>query len=446
MKKVIAFLLILLTANAVYGVSEITLNDVERPNGAVLFIVDGLGSSYFYPEYTPYAIDGNGLLKTDAPNLTFGSRVVDVKVPTPSTGIAHSVIVTGYSGADEELVGYPDATLYDVTRRYGFINMAIMQKGDFSNMRKEQDIIMYSPNNSINNPSVSIQANNPYDGIYELMYDWKMKFPAYLDNKSGYERYSAYNKWGIDAASAVVWEMAAKHPSQRFLLTVNIGAIDSGGHYLGNDDYVRLISDLDRDFYPLYEMASENNIALFFTADHGMSFAVKGAQRGGHGSGKYSSMQESLRIPFAVFSSNVDAGVLQGEYGQEDIAPTVLGVLDLPDTLQYGDGEAINLKNYASVFVNADTGYNVSLWSNGVRVTGGSDSELVFAGLPLNANYRIEAAGSGGKYDEEFVLDSDKLFSFIDDKPGFGKREMIAAGLIMVVNVAGLIVIRRIKD
>lgn len=446
MKKIFAVLLILLTANAVYGVSEIILNDVERPNGAILFIVDGLGSSYFYPEYIPYALDGSRLLKADAPNLTFETRVLDVKVPTPSTGIAHSVIVTGYSGADEELVGYPDATIYDITRRHGFVNLAIMHKGDFYNMRAEQDIIMYAPDNSINNPSVSIQANKPYEGIYEVMYDWKMKMPEYFDNKTGYDRYSAYNKWGIDAAGAVVEEMVTNHPSQKFLLTVNVGTIDSGGHYRGDYDYVMLVEDLDRDFYSLYEMASENNIALFFTADHGMSFAVKGAQRGGHGSVKYSSQQESLRIPFAVLSPNVNGGVVGGEYGQEDIAPTLLSILDLPDTLQYADGEAVNIKNYASIFVNSKTEYNVSLWNNGIRVTGGSDSELVFTGLPLNANYRIEAKGSAGKYEEQLFLDSDKQLSFMDVDSGFSKREMIAAGMILAVNVAGLIIIWRIRD
>ena len=446
MKKVFAVLFILLTANVVAGVSEIIVNDVERPNGVIIFIVDGLGSSYFYPEFTPYALDGSGLFKATAPNLTFGMRVLDVKVPTPSTGIAHSVIVTGYSEADTELVGYPGATIYDITRQHGFINLAIMLKGDFYNMRQEQDIIMYAPNNSINNPSVSIQANNPYEGIYELMYDWKMKLPAYFDNKSGYDRYPAYNRWVIEAAGAVVEEMVTNHPSQKFILTVNVGTIDSGGHYRGNDDYAMLIRDLDRDFYYLQEMASGNNIALFFTADHGMSFATKDAPRGGHGSRKYSSRQESLRIPFVVLSPNVNSGVVEGEYGQEDIAPTVLSILDLPDTLQYADGDAINIKNYASIFVNADTEYDVSLWNNGIRVTGGSDSELIITGLPLKSNYRLEASGSAGEYDEDFVLDSDKQFSFRNIESGFSKREMIAVILILVVIVTGMGIIMRIKD
>jgi len=433
-------------SNSASGLSEVTLNDIRKPGGAVLFIVDGLGSSYFYPEFTPYALDGNELSKARTRNLTFGSRIIDIRTHHPVTGIAHSVIVTGYSEANEEIVGYPDATIYDITRQYGFVNIAVMEKGDFMNMREEQDIILFAENNSINKPLVSIQAQKAPSGVFELMYEWKMRLPAYLNNRSGVERYSAYNKWGIDAAASVVKFMIEKHPDRKFLLTVNVGAVDSGGHNLGEDDYIRLIEDIDRDLYSLYDAAEENDIALFFTADHGMSFAKKDARRGGHSSRKYSSRQESLRIPFEILSPNVNGGVVDGEYGQEDIAPTILSVLDLPDTLQYADGEALNIKSYASIFVDTDTEYNVSLWNNGVRMTGGSDSELIFSGLPLNSSYRIEASGSGGEYDEELFLDSDKQFSLRNVESGASKREMTAVILILVVIVTGTGIIMRIKD
>ncbi|MBU4374170.1 MAG: alkaline phosphatase family protein, partial [Euryarchaeota archaeon] len=297
MKKVLIIsILLLLLSGAALAVSQITLNEVKRPQSAILFIVDGFGSSYYYPELTPIALDGSELLKARTRNLTFGTRIVDIKTSHPITGIAHSVIATGYSEANEEVVGYTDATIFDVTRKHGFVNIAVMQKGDFKNMREEQDIIIFDENNSINKPSMSIQSKSPPIGVYDSMYEWKMKVPSYM-NKSGVDRYSAYNKWGIDTANAVMKFMIKNHPDQKFLLTVNIGAIDSGGHNLGADDYIRLIEDLDRDFYALYKTASENNIALFFTADHGMSFAKKNAQRGGHSGDKYISRQESLRIP-----------------------------------------------------------------------------------------------------------------------------------------------------
>ena len=123
------------------GASEIKLNDIQRPDSAILFIVDGLGSSYYYPEYTPYGMDGSMISKAVTRNLTFGARIIDIKTPIPSTGQAHSIIFTGFSGANEEIVGYPDATIYDITRRHGFVNLAVMEKGDFQTLRDEQDII-----------------------------------------------------------------------------------------------------------------------------------------------------------------------------------------------------------------------------------------------------------------------------------------------------------------
>lgn len=447
MKKILIIsIILLLLSNTALAASEITLNDVKRPQSAILFIVDGFGSSYYYPELTPIALDGSALLKARTHNLTFGTRIIDIKTPKPVTGIAHSVIVTGYSKASEEVVGYPDATIFDVAREHGFVNLAVMEKGDFSNMRQEQDIILFAENNSIDEPLMSIQAKASPSGVYELMYDWKMKIPEYLDNKSGVKRYSAYNKWGIDAANAVANAMIKNHPSQKFLLTVNIGAIDGGGHNLGADDYIRLIEDLDRDFYPVYKTAKDNDIALFLTADHGMSFAKKNAQRGGHSGDKYISRQESLRIPLVILSPNAVQGIVSGEYGQEDIAPTLLSVLDLPNNLQYADGKAINIKNYASIFVKADSQYTVSLWNEGRKISESSDSELIFAGLPLNTTYTLKAAGAGGTYEEHVSLDSDKQFNFNNAKSGLNTRGMVAIFLILIVIVAGIIAIKRIKD
>ncbi len=443
--KFLAILIIFTFSNAALGVSEVTLNDVKRPNGAILFVVDGFGSSYYYPELTPHALDGSEISKAKTSNLTFGTRIINIRTPHPVTGIAHSVIVTGYSQANEEIVGYTDATIYDVTRQHGFVNLAVMEKGDFKNMREEQDIILFAENNSIDEPLVSIQANKAPAGVYELMYDWKMKLPAYLNNLSGKEKYSAYNRWGIDTANAVATYMIKKHPSQRFLLTVNIGAIDSGGHNLGEDDYYRLIEDLDGDFYPVYVTAKENNLALFFTADHGMSFATKNARRGGHASEKYSVTQESLRIPLVIMSPNTMTDASNGEYGQEDIAPTLLSVLDLPDNLQYADGSSISIKNYASIFVKANTEYHVSLWDAGRKVSESSDSELVFAGLPLNTNYTLKASGDGATYEERLFLDSDKHFNFKPEQ-GLNYRGVAAVILIFIVVIAGLVLIKRMKD
>ncbi len=430
---------------AASGAAEITLKDIHRPESAILFIVDGLSSSYFYPELTPYGVDGLEISKAVTGNLTFGARLLDIRTLIPSTGQAHSVIFTGFSGANEEIVGYPDATIYDITRRHGFVNLAVMEKGDFQTLRDEQDIILFAENNSIDEPLISIQANKAPSGVFELMHDWKVKLPEYIEKKKGIEKYSAYNKWGIDAANALAGYMKKNHPTQRFLLTVNVGAIDSGGHNLGEDDYYRLIEDLDRDMYSLYTTANENNIALFFTADHGMSFAAKNARRGGHASGKYATKLESLRVPLVIMSSNTVTGIIEGKYNQSDIAPTLMSVLDLPNSLAYADGKNINVKNYASIFVKADREYSVSLWNNGQKVSETSGSELIFAGLPLDTNYTIKAVSADKTHEERLFLDSDKLVRF-DSGKGLDLRGIVAIILILVVIIGGLLIIKRIKD
>lgn len=437
--------LFVIFSQASSGATEVTLNEIQRPDSAILFIVDGLGSSYYYPELTPYAVDDNEISKAVTFNLTFGARLLDIRTPIPSTGPAHSVIVTGFSEANEEIVGYTDATIYDVSRQHGFVNLAVMEKGDFQSMREKQDIIMYARNNSIDDPLISIQANKAPSGIYELMYDWKLKLPEYLEKKKGLEKYSAYNKWGIDSANAIAAYMIKNNPSQRFLLTVNVGAIDSGGHNLGEDDYYRLIEELDRDIYPLYTTSRENNIALFFTADHGMSFAAKNAKRGGHASGNYAIKPESLRTPLVIMSPNTETGAIEGEYHLCDIAPTLLSVLDLPQSLQYADGKNINIKNYATIFVKADKEYRISLWDAGQKISESEGKELIFAGAPLNINYTLKAIGNDKTLEEHLFLDSDKLLIFNSGK-GLDYRGMAAIILILIVITGGLFIIRKIKD
>ena len=149
-----------------------------------------------------------------------------------------------------------------------------------------------------------------------------------------------------------------------------------------------------------------------------------------------------------ILSPNTVTGVIGGEYQQEDIAPTLLGVLDHPPNLQYADGNAINVKKYASIFVRSDPKYQVSLWNNGQKVSDGSDSELIFSGLPLNSSYTLKATGDGLNFEEKVSLDSDKQFNFIksENRSGIGNRGLIAIILILIVNIEGLIIIRRIKD
>ncbi|MBU2617886.1 MAG: alkaline phosphatase family protein, partial [Euryarchaeota archaeon] len=117
--------------------TDVVVNPVHSPNGTVLLIIDGMGSSYIYPEFVPYDLDGNELGKANLSNITLiadgGTRVLDVRAPQPSTIPGHSVLVTGYSKANKDTVGEM-TTIFDIAREHDYICMAVMHKGDFDEM------------------------------------------------------------------------------------------------------------------------------------------------------------------------------------------------------------------------------------------------------------------------------------------------------------------------
>ncbi|HEX7628279.1 MAG TPA: hypothetical protein VF354_05100 [Candidatus Methanoperedens sp.] len=113
-----------------------------------------------------------------------------------------------------------------------------------------------------------------------------------------------------------------------------------------------------------------------------------------------------------------------------------------------GIGRSLPLDPAQSIFVKADSKYQVSLWNNGQKVSERSDSELIFTGLPLNSSYTLKATGADGTFEEMVSLDSDKQFNFKKPESAFNisNRGWIAIILILIVNIAGLIIISRIKD
>jgi len=152
-----------------------------------------------------------------------------------------------------------------------------------------------------------------------------------------------------------------------------------------------------------------------------------------------------LKIPLVIMSQNTVTGLFNGEYREGDIAPTLLSVLDLPNSLQYADGKPVNVKKYATIFVKADKEYSVSLWNDGQKVSENSGSELTFTGIPLNTNYTVKAVGADKTHEERLFLDSDKLLKFNSGK-GLDYRGVIAIILILAVIIIGLLIIKKIKD
>ncbi|MEA1866446.1 MAG: hypothetical protein U9N46_14900 [Euryarchaeota archaeon] len=393
--------------------TEITVHRTDY-NGCVLLIIDGLGSSYCYPEFTPHALDNSTLKKANCTNLLAiaggGMRAIDVRAPVTSTHPGHSVIVTGCADAKPQAVA-DRRTIFDVAHENGYFCVGIMENGDFEEMCAELDIILHVKKNSITNPGIAIDAY-PYgnqdlsNDINDLMTKWS-NITEYLGDKDGVERYVAYNRWAIDVSDAIARTLCESHAP--FIMIINIGAVDSAGHHLGASGYPQVIDGTDDAIRGPYQRCASNDLLFVLTADHGMGFATHGAAHGGHASDKYAKYPESQRIPLVFSGCGVAEGTI-ATAGQEDIAPTLLCQMGLPTSGTLCDGDALPVGRYADLRVLAGSGkdvVDVEVRGCGDTVAGTSDSEFIFRGLNMGYNYTIKVTRNGKTDEHELFLNSD---------------------------------------
>ncbi|MEA1908242.1 MAG: alkaline phosphatase family protein [Euryarchaeota archaeon] len=458
----IALILLLPPASAT---TEIT---VHNPNygGCVLLIIDGLGSSYCYPEFTPRALDNSTSGRANCTTLLAvaesGMRIIDVCAPVTSTAPGHSVIVTGCADATPGIVAR-GTTIFDIAHDNGYFCAGVMENGDFSEMCDELDVILHVKKNSINDPGVVVDRH-PHNRLYDdvsmniagLMENWN-NTTKYLGDKKGALRYIAYNRWAIDASDAVIRSLALNEVP--FLLIINVGAVDSAGHHLGASGYLDVINGTDGAVMKLYQTCTDHDLLFILTADHGMGFATSGAVRGGHVSDKYAEHPESQRIPL-LFSGN---GIMWGTIasgGQEDIAPTLLSQMGLP--VVSCDGNPLPVGGYADLRVMAGSIADVEVRGCGDVVRGTSDSEFLFRGLDAGCNYTIRVTGGGRADEHEIFLDSDcvvdcsvagkAVVSVVSGTPdqtgelrGDGQKRILRVAVpIILINLVGMLLIIRI--
>lgn len=309
----------------------------DRPTGAVILVVDGLGASYVYPEYAPYSIDGSPLGKAALPNLTCsGARILDIRAPVPDTEHGHGVLVTGNSNIDPQSLG---STIFDIARDEGYLSLAVLERGDSMQMLRRQSGFLHLANNSVKGtePTPGGRADLP-DDIRRRLEAWNDRFPAYTTGQ-GVAGYQGYNLWALDATADLV-DLAA---GRKLLMIVNVGAVDSAGQDLGPGGYLEVVSALDAPLGRLEDACSRNNVLLVVTADHGMSFSTRRSTRGGHASGKYAERLESHRIPAVFMGPGIEDLSLGGVWSQADIAPTLLQIMGLPQNLSQADGKVMPL-------------------------------------------------------------------------------------------------------
>lgn len=113
-----------------------------------------------------------------------------------------------------------------------------------------------------------------------------------------------------------------------------------------------------------------------------------------------------------MHTQDVESGIIRGKHGQEDFAPTLLGVLDIPDRPRFAEGKQILLTDHVNLKVELPEKGSVELRKNGNgkdgnvkegNVKDGSivaslqhDDEFLFLGLEPESTYTVSATLDSG--------------------------------------------------
>ena len=423
---------------------NVDMGQEVHPAGAVILVIDGLGSSYIYPEYQAYSLDGAPTGKALLFNLTGeGSRVLDVRVPVPETLKSHAVLVTGNSSADPMVLG---PTIFDQARDNGFLCLALLQRGDTMEMLLKQDGVLYFDDNSIPGPGPTMaQRGSLPEDLRQDLLSWQGKFQYYSLN-NGQIAYADYNRWAIDAAADLVPQLWPRP----FILFINVGGVDSAGQDLGSNEYLQTIQALDAPLGGLAQTCREQNVLLVVTADHGMVFGAPGKVKGGHGAEKYSSRLESRRVPLVIIGPGAEDFSLGGVWSEESIAPTILDLLDIAGNLSASKA-ALPLENSSRLRV-VGAKDEVSIYRQNKLLANASGEVISFNGLPrgiYTVKFGPEAIDISLLQDQTLSLagagKSGQNSESSAAWPALGDmRKIIGVAAILAINLAGIFLILRI--
>lgn len=441
-KLFVVFILIILAFTAaaqVAGAEECFLRSIEKKNGAILLIVDGMGSSYLSTyNHTPLDFRGMGLGKAQTENLSTiaskGVLVHDIRALEPNTQRGHAIILSGYSQADVEILSYEQASIFDILHSQGYLCIAIMQKGDFENIIAKQDLAIYDSSNSIDAPVLEFKKKLETP-LANYMLKWMEKLPSYLQMEKGTGKYAQYNRWAVESANLIANYMVNNYAGQKFFITINAGGVDQAAHAYDAARYIEVIEKLDALLPELYETCARNNLALFITSDHGMKFSTA-SSKGGHASDKYRGFIESQRIPFIIYFPGIESKLIFDIREQRDIAPSILSALDILELPIYADGKAIPLRSYVNLKIIASEKVDIRIMQGEELVAKALASDITFYGLQAG-DYTLYINGEV----KQLNLTSDEILIFSR------KREvdsnLISAVVISIVT-AGLLIASRI--
>lgn len=413
-------------------------------HGAVIVVIDALGSSYLSPHTATYT-DGTPIPSVDLKAAARADASCQLQVPVPATEYGHAVIVTGYSGASQETVGYYHSTIFDALKDDGYIALGILENGDSSEMLGKLDAVVREKNDSIYTPDFEfIQHGDrvPPD-VVQMMKDYPL-LPSSKAGKDKYAPYIKYNDWSLDFTGALVTYMNKNWPGVDYILIVNAGGLDHSGHNSGAEGYETVLSALDDDMESLIDICKASGAILMVTGDHGMSFA-EGSLKGAHASSAVSSRNESLLTPLLVYSDKAVKGA-GGTYGQECLAPTLLSLLDEPNTMSLSDGEPLPVKEKPTLFLKAESPANVTVTGLSYAKTVSFSGIYSFTGLD-KGDYTVTDGGG----EKSVHLAHDELIDISEDvnRNSQGSPAVptwaayVAAAAVSVVGVCAALTIAR---
>jgi hypothetical protein len=445
MRKYAALIIIIALATQAAGAEECFLRSIERKNGAILLIVDGMGASYLSAyNYTPLDFNGVPLKKARTANLSYiaskGVIVEDIRALLPDTQRGHAIILTGYSKADVEIFNYMDASIFDLLHSKGYLCIAIMQKGDFASIIAKQDLAIYDSSNSIDNPALEFEKKHQTP-LANHMLKLMEKLPIYLKDAKGIEKYAQYNRWALESANSIANYMLNNCAGEKFFITINAAGVDLAAHAYDAARYIEVIEELDGLLPELYETCARNNLLLIITSDHGMKFSTSNS-RGGHASDKYSGFLESQRIPLVIYFPSIESKLISNTHEQRDIAPSILSALDIIELPVYADGKAIPIRSYINLKIVSDEQLDVKIMREKELIAETFASNVTFYGLNAG-NYTIYLNGEV----KQLNLSADEVLFYSRKKEGqidASVNAINASILIISIAAIGLLIASRI--
>ena len=424
------FLLLAFITSEAGRANNMESEPIREPSGLVLLVVDGLGSSYVYPEHRAYALDGSPLEGAVLFNLSGGAtRVVDVQVPVPETTQSHSVLITGRADVDP---GHPGKTVFDAAREEGYLCLGLLQRGDAMPVLQEMDAVLYLDDNSLHGaePIPGFRAGAAAS-LSPILQKWRDRFGRYT-GEQGTLAYINYNAWALDAAADLVGNLSGR----KFIMLVNAGGADSAGHELGAEGYRETVAALDEPLGKLAETCRKKHVLLVVTADHGMVFPNREG-KGGHSAEKYADRLEARRVPLVFLGPGVEELNLGGSWSETDIAPTLLSLLNISAGLT-GNGKEMPVAESFRLAVSGAP-EDLALWQGEERLAEGSAGQCIFWGLSRGA-YALRA----GEKEWPVTVNGDVALDL--GRPGLGEgwKRIVGVVLILIINLVGAFALVRI--